>query len=169
MIIYPPKPWTNGETFSFIQPDGTYILGTYNLPKNSWTLQRVLPESLSNRRPPIFSDTPPTVYPDTELPDDSLIPGDIWYDTSNPNGAVKYVWDGNEWILDASVVDSPNIDLSSYASTVYVDQKFSLSATQEDVAIAATTVDAKFDMLRAAIQQSTNFATLKARLLAVLQ
>ena len=98
-----------------------------------------------------------------------MIPGDIWYDTSNPNGAVKYVWDGNEWILDASIVDSPNLDLSEYATTVYVDQKFSLAATQEDVAIAATTVDAKFDMLRAAIQQSTNFATLKARLLAVLQ
>ena len=42
-------------------------------------------------------------------------------------------------------------------------------ATQQDVALAATAVDAKFDMLRAAITQSTDFATLKARLLAVLE
>ncbi len=41
--------------------------------------------------------------------------------------------------------------------------------TQADIALAATTVDAKFDMLRSAIQESTDFATLKARLLAVLQ
>ena len=73
MIIYPDKPWEDKQTFSFIQPDGTYILGTYNLPKNSWTFQRVLPETL-NRRPPIFSDNPPTVYPDPNLPDNSLIP-----------------------------------------------------------------------------------------------
>lgn len=42
-------------------------------------------------------------------------------------------------------------------------------ATQQDVALAATAVDAKFDMLRAAITQSTDFHTLKARLLAVLE
>ena len=42
-------------------------------------------------------------------------------------------------------------------------------ATKHDVALAATAVDAKFDMLRAAITQSTDFDTLKARLLAVLE
>ena len=34
------------------------------------------------------------------LPDNSLIPGDIWYDTSDDLGVVKYVWDGNQWIKD---------------------------------------------------------------------
>ena len=42
-------------------------------------------------------------------------------------------------------------------------------ATQQDVQLAATAVDAKFDMLRAAIQEATDYDTLKARLLAVLQ
>ncbi len=42
-------------------------------------------------------------------------------------------------------------------------------ATQQDVTLAATAVDAKFDMLRAAIQQATDYDTLKARLLAVLE
>ena len=42
-------------------------------------------------------------------------------------------------------------------------------ATQHDVQLAATAVDAKFDMLRAAITQSVDFDTLKARLLAVLE
>ena len=35
--------------------------------------------------------------------------------------------------------------------------------------LAATAVDAKFDMLRAAIREATDYDTLKARLLAVLE
>ena len=42
-------------------------------------------------------------------------------------------------------------------------------ATQQDVALAGTAVDAKFDMLRSAIREATDFDTLKARLLAVLE
>ena len=42
-------------------------------------------------------------------------------------------------------------------------------ATQQDVSLAVTAVDAKFDMLRSAIAEATDFDTLKARLLAVLQ
>ena len=42
-------------------------------------------------------------------------------------------------------------------------------ATQQDVSLAATAVDAKFDMLRSAINEAVDFDTLKARLLAVLQ
>ena len=42
-------------------------------------------------------------------------------------------------------------------------------ATQQDVSLAATAVDAKFDMLRSAIREATDFATLKVRLLAVLE
>ena len=86
--------------FLLFSPDGTYVVGTYNAAKNAWTFQRVLPETL-NSRPPIFSDNPPTVYPDPNLPDNSLIPGDIWYDTSDDAGAVKYVWDGEQWLKDA--------------------------------------------------------------------
>ena len=43
------------------------------------------------------------------------------------------------------------------------------AVTQQDITLAATAVDAKFDMLRAAIKESTDFNTLKARLLAVLE
>ena len=42
-------------------------------------------------------------------------------------------------------------------------------ATQQDVTLAATAVDAKFDMLRSAIREATDYDTLKARLLAVLE
>ena len=42
-------------------------------------------------------------------------------------------------------------------------------ATQQDVQLAQTAVDAKFDMLRAAIREATDYHTLKARLLAVLE
>ena len=59
---------------------------------------------------------------------------------------------GDTYVTDTSNGD---VDLSNYA-------------TQQDVALSATAVDAKFDMLRVAISESTDFATLKARLLAVL-
>ena len=43
-------------------------------------------------------------------------------------------------------------------------------ATQQMyVSLAATAVDAKFDMLRSAIREATDFDTLKTRLLAVLE
>ena len=41
-------------------------------------------------------------------------------------------------------------------------------ATKQDVQLAGAAVDAKFDMLRSAIAEATDFDTLKARLLAVL-
>ena len=62
---------------------------------------------------------------------------------------------------------------SNLATTSYVDNRISQvptsSVTQQDIDLAATAVDAKFDMLRAAIHEATDFHTLKARLLAVLQ
>jgi len=42
-------------------------------------------------------------------------------------------------------------------------------ATKHDITLAAAAVDAKFDMLRAAIREATDYDTLKARLLAVLE
>ena len=42
-------------------------------------------------------------------------------------------------------------------------------ATKQDVTLAGTAVDAKFDMLRSAIREATDYDTLKARLLAVLE
>jgi len=69
-------------------------------------------------------------------------------------------------------IDIPSIP-SNLATTNYVDNRISQipqsTVTQQDIELAAAAVDAKFDMLRSAIAESTNFATLKARLLAVLQ
>ena len=50
-----------------------------------------------------------------------------------------------------------------------VANNVSSKATQQDVALAGTAVDAKFDMLRSAIREATDYDTLKARLLAVLE
>ena len=44
-----------------------------------------------------------------------------------------------------------------------------MPTTQQDLILVNAAVDAKFDMLRSAIAESTDFATLKARLMAVLQ
>ena len=43
------------------------------------------------------------------------------------------------------------------------------NATQHDVMLVKTGIDAKFDMLRVAVDEATDFDTLRARLLAVLQ
>ena len=62
---------------------------------------------------------------------------------------------------------------NNLATTSYVETRISSlptsDVTQEDIELAATAVDAKFDMLRSAIAESTSYATLKARLLAVLE
>jgi len=84
-----------------------------------------------------------------------------------------------------SYVDSKisEIDLTNYATrqeftdltgtiTSAVNQVAATvaeKATQYDVQLAATAVDAKFDMLRSAIREAADFDTLKARLLAVLE
>ena len=65
-------------------------------------------------------------------------------------------------------------DMTALTQTVtaainQVAENVESKATQHDVHLAATAVDAKFDMLRAAITQATDFDTLKARLLAVLE
>ena len=84
-------------------------------------------------------------------------------------------------ISNITIPDAP--DLSDYATrqdftaltgtlTAAVNQvaaNVASKATQHDVALAATAVDAKFDMLRSAIREATDFETLKARLLAVLE
>ena len=65
-------------------------------------------------------------------------------------------------------------DMTALTQTVtaainQVAENVESKATQQDVALAGTAVDAKFDMLRAAIREATDFDTLKARLLAVLE
>jgi len=96
MINYPDRPWTDGQSFTYTVDDDI-VVGTYSESKNSWTFTRVA--KATSGRDPIFSDTEPAVYPDSnggiDLP---LIIGDIWYDTSGADGVVKYVWDGTQWL-----------------------------------------------------------------------
>jgi len=47
-------------------------------------------------RPPIYSDTEPTEHPDFSAPDNQLVVGDIWYDTSDDFN--QYIWDGIKWV-----------------------------------------------------------------------
>ena len=100
-IPYPDKPWEDGQEFEYLLEDGTIVKGTYDSDKNAWEFVRVEVDS-SNVRPPIFSPDEPTVYPGDNLVDNKLVVGDIWYDTTDPDGAVKHVYDGTQWIVDAS-------------------------------------------------------------------
>lgn len=170
-IPYPIKPWAEGQTFTYQLNSGEGVTGTYNLAKNAWTMSTLV----STSRAPIFADNGPSTYSDLG----DLETGDIWYDTSD--SAKRYIWDGSAWVFypDTAV----NVDLSNYTTsqdftdltetvTSAVNQvaaDVANKATQQDVALAATTVDAKFDMLRSAILEATDFDTLKARLLAVLE
>lgn len=42
MIIYPDKPWSDGQTFKITLEDGTNVIGSYKESKNSWTMKRVV-------------------------------------------------------------------------------------------------------------------------------
>ena len=55
-------------------------------------------------RSPIFSNTEPTVHPDFTAPDNGLVAGDIWYDTTDLEQLIEYVYDGTQWILTGNYV-----------------------------------------------------------------
>ncbi len=40
MIIYPNKPWSDGQTFIHTTPDGEELIGVYDESKNAWTFYR---------------------------------------------------------------------------------------------------------------------------------
>ena len=96
MIIYPDKPWTNGQEFSHVTNDNDTLIGTYDLPNNTWSFRRLV--SPSAGRSPIFSDVEPTSHPDYVGVESQLIVGDVWYDTSDAD-IIRYVWDGTSWVV----------------------------------------------------------------------
>ena len=55
-------------------------------------------QEFSGGRPPIFSKVEPLIHPDFLPPNDTLISGDIWYDTTDPDEIISYIYDGTEWI-----------------------------------------------------------------------
>jgi hypothetical protein len=58
----------------------------------------------SSVRPPIFSDTEPTVHPDFTAPDNGLETGDTWYDNTDTEQLIEYVYDGTDWVLTGNYV-----------------------------------------------------------------
>ena len=61
-------------------------------------------QEFSGGRPPIFSDVEPVVHPDFLPPNDVLIKGDIWYDTTDPDKLDQYVYDGVKWVYFSNFV-----------------------------------------------------------------
>ena len=43
MIIYPDKPWNDGQTFKHTTPEGEEVVGIYDKSKNAWSFTRVQP------------------------------------------------------------------------------------------------------------------------------
>nr|BDD47509.1 hypothetical protein 82 [Pelagibacteraceae bacterium] len=64
---------------------------------NKWVLTGQA-QSGGSQRGPIFSDTEPDKHPDLNPPQDELIAGDIWYNTTNPDQLGQYIYDGTQWI-----------------------------------------------------------------------
>jgi len=89
-------------------------------------------------RPPIFDENPPGSHPDITPGD--LIPGDIWYDTTDPDALISHIWDGTNWLP----VGAP-VDATDAATKEYVDEKFA-SATGGG---AAATVTIPFRQVKA--------------------
>jgi hypothetical protein len=58
----------------------------------------------TSARPPIFSDTEPTVHPDFTAPDNGLETGDTWYDNTDTEQLIEYVYDGTDWVLTGNYV-----------------------------------------------------------------
>ena len=55
-------------------------------------------------RSPIFSDTEPTVHPDFTAPDNNLLAGDVWFDTTDLEQLIQYIYDGTQWLLAGNYV-----------------------------------------------------------------
>ena len=129
MIIYPDKPWTNGQEFSHVTNDNDTLIGTYDLPNNTWSFRKLV--SPSAGRSPIFSDVEPTSHPDYVGVESQLIVGDVWYDTSDAD-LIRYVWDGTSWVVysDAVLQTSTTVLLGNQPSDTVPDPD-SLAATQK--------------------------------------
>lgn len=71
-------------------------------------------------------------------------------------------------IANIDIPDLPSNLITEHELEHRLTQLPAPEVTQHDVDLAAQAVDAKFDMLRSAIREATDFDTLKVRLLAVL-
>ena len=89
---FPGEPLEEGDFWLDNTNPSKMLLHAWDLPSATW-----VPVGESGR-PSIFSDTEPTVHPDFLPPDDELITGDIWYDTTDPDEIVQYIYDGNTWL-----------------------------------------------------------------------
>ena len=86
----PDADLKKGDVWINTGTGGQYSLLVYD--GNAW-----VPVTEASRAP-IFSDQPPTEHPDFQAPDNELITGDIWIDTTDPDNRLSYIWNGTEWI-----------------------------------------------------------------------
>jgi len=102
-------------------------------------------------RPPIFSDTEPAEHPGFSGDQAILVPGDIWFDTTDQFNVIQYVWNGSAWVetgsnvftTDVKTIDvqNPRVQLSPKAlpdlKTQYDVNWYVLSAIEKTVAVIA--------------------------------
>jgi hypothetical protein len=107
----------------------------------------------AGNRPPVFSDTEPTVHPDFTAPDNNLLAGDVWFDTTDLEQLIQYIYDGTQWLLAGNYVNS-------------------LAEQDNPKGKRVATVSTSRSMMsgmRQAILGATDFEDLKSRLLAKLE
>jgi hypothetical protein len=102
-------------------------------------------------RPPIFSDTEPTEHPGFSGDQAELVPGDIWFDTTDQFNVIQYVWNGTAWVETGSnvytsdvktvAVQNPRIQQSPKElpdlKTQYDVNWYMMSAIEKSVAVIA--------------------------------
>ena len=101
----------NGKSYYWTQillPEGSTVENATTIG-GYWTV--VCDEDGVSVRPPIFSETEPTVHPDFTAPDNALVAGDIWYDITDVEQLIEYVHDGTQWILTGNYVKKKGGDL----------------------------------------------------------
>ena len=79
-------------------PDSITVLRDQKLVNWAFANEFVTLREESGSRAPIFSDTIPMTHPDyPEPPGNQLIDGDVWFDTTNEEGLVVFVYYNGDW------------------------------------------------------------------------
>jgi hypothetical protein len=89
---FPGKPLKEGDLWLDDTDSARMSLYAWDEPMGTW-----VPVGDAGR-PPIFSNTEPTEHPDFSPPNNQLEAGDLWYDTTDPDEIIQYIYDGQDWL-----------------------------------------------------------------------